>query len=151
MVPDLQRNPRTHCTAPKVAWYGSMQTRTRRAWVKGPDATSTGTRHRDKRWQWSAVPPVPQDTANPNAFQLACILVFSPQGGVRPFHQKSICLRWITSGPYVVQICSHNVRKPERTKPSNSTQWYRHVLLKCARTVQGYLTHKKTPAPRTLQ
>ena len=37
-------------------------------------------------------------------------LCLSPQplGGVRPLHQKSICLTHLTSGPYVVQSWSRN-------------------------------------------
>jgi len=31
-----------------------------------------------------------------------------PHGGVRPFHQKSICLTQSTLGPYVVHIWSRN-------------------------------------------
>jgi len=37
------------------------------------------------------------------------------------FHQKSTCLTESTLRPHVVQIWSRNVRKAERTKPSNST------------------------------
>jgi len=46
-----------------------------------------------------------------------------PHGGARPFHQKSTCLTQLTSGPYVVQIWSRNVRKSERTKLAKSTVW----------------------------
>jgi len=49
----------------------------------------------------------------------------NPHGGVRPFQQKSSCLTQLTLGPNVEQLWSRNVRKSERTKPSNSTVWVR--------------------------
>ena len=46
-----------------------------------------------------------------------------PHGGVRPFHQKSTCLKRFTLGSYVVQIWSCTPQNGEATKLSNTTEW----------------------------
>jgi hypothetical protein len=40
-----------------------------------------------------------------------------PHGRVRPFHQKSTCLRQLTLGPYAMQTWSRNPQNVEATKP----------------------------------
>jgi len=48
---------------------------------------------------------------------------FPPDGGVRPFHQKSTWLKQLTLGHYLLKIWSRYVRNVEPTKSSNSTVW----------------------------
>ena len=59
----------------------------------------------------------------PHSCRLTFLELTYPHGGVRPCQQKSTCITQLTFGPNVVQIWSHNIRKSERTKPSNFTEW----------------------------
>ena len=46
----------------------------------------------------------------------------SPHGGVRPFHQKSICLTELSSGPYAVRFDHGTPHDLGSTKASYSTE-----------------------------
>ena len=47
-----------------------------------------------------------------------------PLGGVRPFHQKSTCLKQLTVGPYVKQIWARYGGNPPPPTLSYCTDWY---------------------------
>jgi len=72
-----------------------------------------------------------------------------PHGGVRPFHQKSTCLKQLTLEPCVVQIWSRNPRISEATKPSNSTVFKARGLLYHSTLGLRGIKKKKTPPSGT--
>ena len=90
---------------------------------------------------------------------------WAPHGGERPFHQKSTCLTQLTLGAYWCKfghvspriLGERNLRTPPcglrsgRTATNTQIDGRRHVTGVVRSSIQGYLAHKKTSPPRTLQ